>query len=288
MTATRVLAPADLDAAVEILQAYGSEAALLAGGVTWMLRQARGEDLPSVLISLEDIDALAGVVVHDDRLTIGAMTRLIDLERSSAIAATAPGLAETIAHVGSVRIRSQATIGGNLAAGVPRYDPPPMLMALDTRVRLHGPAGTRELALADWSPHDSTGPGVEILVAVEIPTVPRRWAARYRSVDDVLGVDLVHAASAARIDVDGDGAIADARLIVADALVGPRRCTPAEQGLIGRHPVAETAADVAALVPAGDAAGADRGLVAIATRRALLAAFADLASEPAIPWSGSP
>jgi carbon-monoxide dehydrogenase medium subunit len=287
MTATRVLQPADLDAAVEILQAHGPEAALLAGGVTWMLRQARGEDVPSVLISLEGIDTLAGVVVHDDRLTIGAMTRLIDLERSSAVAAMAPGLAEMIAHVGSVRIRSQATIGGNLAAGVPRYDPPPMLMALDTRLRLLGPAGTRELALADWSPHDSRGSGVEILVAVEIPTLPPRAAVRYRSLDDVLGVDVVHAAAAVRIGLDGDGAISDGRLVVADALVGPRRCTPAEQGLIGRHPVAETAADVAALVAAGDAPGADRGLVAIATRRALVAAFADLVSQPGIASSGS-
>lgn len=289
MTTPRILEPRDLRAAIELLEVHAGASALLAGGVSWMLRQVRGEALPPVLLSLAAIDGLADVAVVDDDLVIGAMTRLAALERSAIVAERAPGLIEAIEAVGTVRIRSQVTIGGNLAAGVPSYDPPPMLIALDARVRLASPRGTREQAVDGWSqgpPDTSTD---EILIALVVPSRAQRSAARYRSIDGLTGGVSEHAAAAVRIDLGDDGAIVDARIVSADASAAPRRCGPAEARLIGQRPDADAVDAAAALVAASvtsaadddDAAGADRqALIGVATRRALLAAFTDLAAGP--------
>jgi len=293
MTAPTFLEPADLETAVGLLEAHGRDAAVLAGGVSWMLRQARGQELPPLLISLAGIDGLRGLGVVDGALVIGAMTSLAGVERSPILADRAPGLAEAIGAVGSVRIRSQATVGGNLAAGVPRYDPPPMLLALDARVRVAGADGTREVALSSWPRHEHEPTAGEILVAVVVPPRAPRSAARYRSIDGASGIEFEHAAAAVRVDLGADGTIVDARIVIADMVGQPRRCGPAEAQLIGTTPSPETADAVAALAaePGADA-GARRDtadLLATATRRALLAAFADLADlvpEPAARPAG--
>jgi carbon-monoxide dehydrogenase medium subunit len=280
MMGPTLLGPTDLEAAVGLLGAHGRDAAVLAGGVSWMLRQARGQELPPVLISLAGIDALHGLEVADGALVIGAMTSLVAVERSSIVADRAPGLAQAIAAVGSVRIRSQATIGGNLAAGVPRYDPPPMLLALDARVRLAGSRETRELELASWSHHDRQQTPGEILVAIVVPPQAPRSAARYQSIDGASGIAFEHAAAAVRVNLGADGAIVDARVVIADMIAIPRRYEGAETRLIGAMPSPETAGDAAARAAEQSAeAGSGRDhadLVATATRRALLAAFADL------------
>lgn len=289
MTTPRILEPGDLRAAIELLEVHAGASALLAGGVSWMLRQVRGEALPSVLLSLAAIDGLADVAVVDDELVIGAMTRLVALERSALVTDRAPGLIEAVKAVGSVRIRSQVTLGGNLAAGAPRFDPPPMLIALDARVRLASPRGTREQAVDGWSPGPSGTSTDEILVATIVPPRAPRSVARYRSLDGLSGGASEHAAAAVRIDLGEDGTIVDARVVNADASAAPRRCGPAEAGLIGRQPDAEAAAAAAALAAAsapgapGDdvRAAADRQeLIGVATRRALQAAFTDLTAEP--------
>lgn len=63
-----------------------------------MLRQVRGEALPPILLSLAGIDGLADVAVVDEDLVIGAMTRLVALERSALVADQAPGLIGAHGH----------------------------------------------------------------------------------------------------------------------------------------------------------------------------------------------
>lgn len=298
MTTPRILEPGDIRAAIKLLDVHAGTSALLAGGVSWMLRQVRGEALPPILLSLAGIDGLADVAVVDEDLVIGAMTRLVALERSALVADQAPGLIEAVEAVGSVRIRSQVTIGGNLAAGVPRYDPLPILIALDARARLASPRGAREQAVDGWAPGLPGTSADEILIAIVVPPRAPRSAARYRSIDGLSGGAPEHAAAAVRIDLGEDGTIVEARIVSADASAAPRRCGPAEARLIGRIPDAEAADAAAALAVASataatdalrtpgalggdDRPAADRHeLIGVATRRALLAAFTDLAAGP--------
>ncbi|HVR88143.1 MAG TPA: FAD binding domain-containing protein, partial [Candidatus Limnocylindria bacterium] len=66
-----------------------------------------------------------------------------EIERSAAVRDYCPALALAFASIATIRIRNQATIGGNLAHADPAQDPPPMLMALGAVIEITGPHGAR-------------------------------------------------------------------------------------------------------------------------------------------------
>ncbi|MFQ5692434.1 MAG: FAD binding domain-containing protein, partial [Nitrospinota bacterium] len=72
------------------------------------------------------------------------------MERHPAVRERYPIISETYARVANVRVRNSATVGGNLAHGDFRIDPPAPLIALGAKIRLHGPGGERELPLEDF------------------------------------------------------------------------------------------------------------------------------------------
>jgi carbon-monoxide dehydrogenase medium subunit len=72
------------------------------------------------------------------------------VERSPAVRDRIPALAETFAHVATIRIRNVATVGGALAHADPSQDPPVILMALDAQVRLNSTAGSRQVAIDEF------------------------------------------------------------------------------------------------------------------------------------------
>ena len=66
-------------------------------------------------------------------LRLGAMVRHRAVERSSAVRAGWPALADAFSVVASPRVRNQATVGGVLADADYASDPPAMLCALGAR-----------------------------------------------------------------------------------------------------------------------------------------------------------
>src|SRR5512143_765212 len=102
---------------------------------------------PSALVSLGRIAGGDFIRQEPDGLHIGALAKLRDLERSPVVNEFCPALAHTFRVVGNVRVRNQATLGGNLSAADYAADPPAMLTALDARVRALGPDGGREIPL---------------------------------------------------------------------------------------------------------------------------------------------
>jgi CO/xanthine dehydrogenase FAD-binding subunit len=82
------------------------------------------------------------VSVINDHLCIGATATLSDLVRSDTVRAWAGGALHAAASkAGSTPLRSMITAGGNLAGLYPWSDLPPVLLVLDAKVRIAGPAG---------------------------------------------------------------------------------------------------------------------------------------------------
>ena len=104
-------------------------------------------------------------------LTIGALTRHVDLQRSPEIAAHAPLLAEAIAHVAHPAIRNRGTIGGSLAHADPASELPACMLALDATIVVRGQAGERRVAARDFFTgiYETALSPEELLVAVELP-----------------------------------------------------------------------------------------------------------------------
>src|SRR6202158_4514788 len=96
--------------ALELLAAHGDGAKVLSGGQSLMPAMNLRLISPELIVDIGEIAELRGIAVKDDVLTIGALTRHVDLLKSPDIAKHAPLLAEAMAHVAHPAIRNRGTI----------------------------------------------------------------------------------------------------------------------------------------------------------------------------------
>ena len=175
-------APESLEEALALLNEYGYEAKLLAGGQslipTMNFRLAR----PAVLIDLNRIKELSYIEKNGSGLRLGAMTRQRALERSELVANHAPLLHETMPFIAHPQIRNRGTIGGNIAHADPASELPAVMWALDGYLKLQSAAGERRVAVQDFFVGMFTTDlePEEMLTEIEIPAMfPRSgWAFR--------------------------------------------------------------------------------------------------------------
>jgi aerobic carbon-monoxide dehydrogenase medium subunit len=270
--------PTTLEEAVALLQRFGEEAKLLAGGQSLVpvlnLRLAR----PAVLIDLNRVEGLSYIREDDGVIAIGAMTRHAAVERSELVARRQPLLAEAVRQIGHSQIRNRGTIGGSLAHADPSAELPAVLAALDGSVRLAGPGGLREVAAADlflmyFLTEIRQG---EVLVEVRVPVLPPGAGWAFVEVVRRHG-DFALAGVACTLSLATDGLIAGCRLALTGVGLTPVRATEAEAKLLGVRPSPAAwalAAEAvrAAVDPESDVHGTAeyrRDLAGVLTERAL-------------------
>ncbi|HZY02667.1 MAG TPA: FAD binding domain-containing protein, partial [Anaeromyxobacteraceae bacterium] len=111
----RYLGPRSLGEAVAVLADLGPEAVPLAGGTDLLPNMKRRQQTPATVVGLRGIASLRERSADPDRgLTLGAMTRLSELERDGAIRAAWPALARAASLVATPPLRNMGTLGGNL------------------------------------------------------------------------------------------------------------------------------------------------------------------------------
>jgi carbon-monoxide dehydrogenase medium subunit len=279
-----VVAAQDAQHAVALLAEHAGAAKLLAGGTDLVVELKAGVHSPQVVIDLTRARDMKGIAVTDAGLVIGALATHSDIMRSHAVREHCPALADAAHTVGAVQTRNLGTLGGNLVSGVPSMDGGPTLVALDARAVIAGPAGRRELPLAEFWPgprRTALAPG-ELLVAVVVPRASLGRPAAFVKFGLRKGQALALVNAAASFVVDAAGAFAEPRIALGAVAPTVIRAPLAEAHLAGRKVTVEAMAE-AGRIAAGEArpisdfrATADyRGeLVAVLTRRALEDAWA--------------
>jgi aerobic carbon-monoxide dehydrogenase medium subunit len=164
--------------ALELLVAHGDKAKVLSGGQSLMPAMNLRLISPELIVDIGEIVELRGIAVRGDVVTIGALTRHVDLARSSEIAAHAPLLTEAIAHVAHPAIRNRGTLGGSLAHADPASELPACMVALNATIVVRGQAGERRIAAADFFKgiYETALSAQELLVAVELPVAQKNSA----------------------------------------------------------------------------------------------------------------
>jgi carbon-monoxide dehydrogenase medium subunit len=271
--------PTTLPEALGLLASLGDEAELLAGGTSLMNMAKLGLAEPDHVVALGGVPELHGLRGSAvEGVTLGAMATIRDVETSALVHDLAPGLAEAASHVATVRIRNQATVGGNLVHADPNQDLPPMLMVHDALARLRGPEGMREVPVTDLflGFFETVLDEGEILEAVHVPPPPAGLRTGYRKFLPRTKDDYPTVSVAAGLAVEG-GRVTDVRLAVAGGGATPLRCRAAESVLLGSDGGAAAvaaAADALAgeLHPISDGRGSARyktEMARVSTRRLL-------------------
>ncbi|PYP73835.1 MAG: molybdopterin dehydrogenase [Gemmatimonadetes bacterium] len=277
--------PETLDEALAVLAAHGGEAKPLAGGQSLIpamnFRLAR----PAVLVDLNRITELSGIRQGGDGLHIGAMTRQRAVERDPIVARDAPLLAEAMPFIAHPQIRNRGTVGGSLAHADPAAELPAVMLALDAKLQVRGPAprGVRSIPAGEFYTglfETALAPG-ELLVDVTVPRAAPRSGSAFAEVARRHG-DYALAGVAVRVTVDDAGRCREARIALLSVGDGPVLARKAAKAITGESPTPEAireAADVAAakdIDPPGDIHASPayrRQLVAVLVRRTLERAF---------------
>lgn len=103
------------------------------------------------LIDIKGIPGLDRIALNDaNDIEIGARCTHKKISSDPVIREHVPALSSLCDNVANIRVRNVGTIGGNLCFGEPHADPPTMLAALNARLVLNGPGGTRIVHADDF------------------------------------------------------------------------------------------------------------------------------------------
>jgi carbon-monoxide dehydrogenase medium subunit len=229
--------PRSLPEALELLDRYGEDAHLMAGGTATVLLMRQGLLRPGHVLAMRRIDELRGIARRPDGgLRIGAMTTHRAVERSADAFAYSPALTDAFASVATIRIRNQATVGGNLAHADPAQDPPPMLAALGATVTVRSTQEERSLPVEELAvDHFTTSLAHnEIITEVILPPLEPGTRETYlkflpRTADDYATVSV-----AAILRFAADRRIAETRIVLGAVGPTPMRARHVEDALRGQ------------------------------------------------------
>ena len=164
--------------ALELLVAHGDKAKVLSGGQSLMPAMNLRLISPVLIVDIGEITELRGIAVRGGVLSIGALTRHVDLLRSPEIAAHAPLLTEAVAHVAHPAIRNRGTLGGSLAHADPASELPASMVALNATIVVRGQTGERRIAAGDFFTgiYETALSAQELLIAIEVPAAQKNSA----------------------------------------------------------------------------------------------------------------
>ncbi len=115
MPAFQLFQPATTDEALGLLDEYGADAWVLAGGLDtfdWIKDRVKR---PAAVVDLGAIDELRSIDTSGDGVSIGAMATLREVIRHQQIQSQYSILAKAASLAASPQIQNQGTLGGNLA-----------------------------------------------------------------------------------------------------------------------------------------------------------------------------
>jgi carbon-monoxide dehydrogenase medium subunit len=267
-----------VDDAVALLEQYGDEAKLLAGGhsllPTMKLRMAQ----PGHLIDLGRIDGLSYIREEGDHVALGALTTYSKIERSDLLRRHFALLPEGTEQIGDQQVRNRGTIGGSVAHSDPAADMPGLVLALKAVIVAQGPNGKREIAADDFflDLFTTALEPNEVITEIRVPKLPAHSGSAYEKLANRASHYAV-AGSAVVVTLNADGTCASASVVITGASVKPTRASAVEAALVGKKldeatiaEAASHAADGLELVEDIHGSKAYRAqMTAVVTRRAL-------------------
>lgn len=134
----------------DVLERYGDEAEILAGGQSLMPALAGRLSAPRAVVDINGLSGLGEIDVSEGVLRIGALVRHVEVERSQLLAKSVPLLPRAMRHVAHAAIRNRGTFGGSIALADPAAEIPACSLLLDGRFSLVSRSGTRVVKAEDF------------------------------------------------------------------------------------------------------------------------------------------
>ena len=159
--------------------------------------------------------------------------------------------------IGGVQIQNRGTICGNVCNASPAADGLPNLIALDARIELASATGRREVPAADFMTGNrrTVRRPDELVTAAVVPVPAGEGRSTFLKLGTRAYLVISIAMVGAVVDIEPDGRVSSARVVVGACSEVPQRIPAAEARLVGRRLTRQDAASIAAEVTPTDLAG---------------------------------
>ena len=115
-------APKTMRSAMRLVQEFGDDAKVLAGGHSLIPSMKLRLAAPSVIIDLGGVAGLKRVTAGNETITIGALATHYAVESHRLLPSKCSLLPETAAEIGDAQVRNRGTVGGSIAHADPAAD----------------------------------------------------------------------------------------------------------------------------------------------------------------------
>ena len=223
---------------LDALSAHSEDGKILAGGVALLIVMKQRIYSPDYLIDIGELSELSYVKESGDTLCIGALTTHRTIETDATVRSGYPLLAEAFHRVGTIRIRNQGTIGGNLCFAEPAADPPAALTAMEAELVLRNKGGERTVSIGDFFTdyYETCVAPDELLTEVRVKRLGAGWRTSYTKFTTRSKEDKPALSVGAAVEVESDGVTCkQARISVGAAVATPRRMSEAEAHMQGKE-----------------------------------------------------
>jgi carbon-monoxide dehydrogenase medium subunit len=198
-------APQSIPDALGLLEQFGDEAKLLAGGHSLLPMMKMRFAQPGHLIDLGRIRELKGIREDAGTLRIGAMTTENEIIWSKLLQDRCPLLVEGARLIADPQVRYKGTIGGDVSHGDPGNDHPALMLVLDASFVLKSSSGERVVPADGFfvgTYATAMTPG-EIMTEIRIPVPAPNTGYCYAKLKRKIG-DFATAAAAVTLRMQGE------------------------------------------------------------------------------------
>jgi carbon-monoxide dehydrogenase medium subunit len=222
------------EAAILLAQAKG-KGRVLAGGTDLLVQMRSGRLAPELIVDVKGIDEMVTVRQEQDGWRVGSAVACMDLMRDKGFARDFPGVVDGANWIGSIQVRSRATMGGNLCNASPAADSVPAMIAAGAIASIEGPNGRRELPVQDIpaGPGKTTLAPGELLVSLFFPKLPPRSGTAYIRFTPRTEMDIAVVGVGVSLTLDQKGVCQAARVCLGAVAEKAILVPEAAQALIG-------------------------------------------------------
>ncbi len=240
-----------VDHAIELLERYGEEARIVAGGHSLIPMMRLRIANPEYVIDINDLtDDLDYIRVSGDEVRIGALTRHRALLESDELAAVFPIFRDAERVIADPVVRNRGTLGGSLCQADPAEDLSAVCDALDASCVIRSSSGDRVVTMQEFhrGPYETAVGDAEMLTEVRFPVKPNSSSA-YHKVERRASDWAVASAGAAITMATSDPGAVIAEGRVGLCAVGPNttHIAPISAALAGQPPSEELYATVGSI-----------------------------------------
>jgi len=242
--------PSTLEEALGVLAERGDDAKVMAGGQSLIPLLKLRFSQPQLIVDIGRVSGMADIRRDDGHMTIGALARHVDIERSKELAKHVPLMVEAVHWIADPLVRNRGTLVGSVCHADPSGDWGSIMLALNAELVAQSSKGKRVIPVDGFfqGPFTTTLRADEVVTAIRIPVPAGSAGGSYHKLERKVG-DFATVAVSVQLELDGRK-VKKAGIGLTSVGATNIKAKQAEQALVGQELSDKVIAEAALLAAA--------------------------------------